>query len=136
MHNLLIVDDMDDMRKFLTDTLGSLFQVKIHEAVSGVEAFDLLRLVEIDFVVSDLYMTNGDGVWLLNQMRRQDMRIPVILFSSTPEELLAEIPLTYPLKAAVNKFRFANLVENLEIFGLSRKESRLGAFFDKKCSPG
>ncbi len=79
---LLVVEDTEELRRFLTDNLASNFTVV--GASDGVEALAQLKENEFDIVVSDIYMPNMDGFELLKSVRNDNMlcHIPFVLLSA------------------------------------------------------
>lgn len=79
-HSILIVDDDPDSRAMLTRILkGCGFS--ICQSENGECAIRLLDYQNVDLIISDIQMPNGDGFWLLNQIRRSGNQTPVILIS-------------------------------------------------------
>ncbi len=78
--NLLIVDDDPN-------TLASLsraFRLAGHEATvcdNADRALALVREQRFDLVLSDVVMPNHDGLWFLEELRRQGVRTPVVMIS-------------------------------------------------------
>lgn len=78
---LLIVDDEPDLRELIEADFQRKGYV-VHGAASGFEAWDKLRTLEVDAVLSDVRMANGDGIALLRKIREEYPRsIPVILMT-------------------------------------------------------
>ena len=80
MSNLvLIVDDDDDVGVMLSVFL-ELAGIKSIEAKSGNEALEILKHnKDINFVISDVRMANGSGVYLLEELRKLDPILPHIV---------------------------------------------------------
>jgi len=76
----LVVDDSAQVRKMLTSALGRQ-GIRTLEAGSGVEALELARTSEIDFVVTDLEMPGMDGIELCRQLRRLTVTstVPIVV---------------------------------------------------------
>ena len=80
--SLLIVEDNDDFRHFLVDSLKSLYTV--FEAANGQQALNVLATNDIQMVISDVRMPVMDGLELCNKIKG-DIRyshIPVILLTA------------------------------------------------------
>ena len=79
---ILVVDDSQDMRHFLTNILSKEYHVEA--AVDGEEAERIIRTKPIDLVVSDLMMPNVDGLELTQFIKKNpDFNfIPVILLTA------------------------------------------------------
>ncbi len=86
---LLIVDDDPDLRS----TLILEFKKRgctIFEAGSGHEAIDVIRNHAIDLVLSDVRMPNGNGVELLENIRKIHPKIPAVLLLTGFADLTQE----------------------------------------------
>ncbi len=83
MKRLLIVDDEINMQK----VLQMLFKREHYEVVTasnGKEAFDLVKKARNPFnlIVSDLKMSELDGIGLLKKLKESGMDIPLILITA------------------------------------------------------
>ena len=79
---ILVVDDNEDMRSFLSNILGSDY--RIIKAADGKEALATIEKDMPDVVITDLMMPNMDGLELTAHIKRsQDLsHIPVILLTA------------------------------------------------------
>jgi signal transduction histidine kinase len=88
---LLVVDDEESLRI----TTAAIFENEgyvVHTASSGDEAIDLMNKEDYDLVLTDLHMEGGDGLSVLNQIRRQaPLTISVVLtgFASVESAIAA-----------------------------------------------
>jgi len=88
---LLVVDDEESLRI----TTAAIFENEgyvVDTASSGDEAIDLLSQKEYDLVLTDLHMEGGDGLSVLNRIRRQaPLTISVVLtgFASVESAIAA-----------------------------------------------
>src|SRR6185369_6345719 len=88
---LLVVDDEESLRittAAIFENEGSL----VHTASSGDEAIDLMNTEDYDLVLTDLHMEGGDGLSVLNQIRRNaPLTISVVLtgFASVESAIAA-----------------------------------------------
>jgi len=88
--NILLVDDEPDFRKALEFSFKRA-GYKTFLAGSGNEAFDFICANKnIDVVVSDIRMANGDGVQLLERLRERFSETPVVLLITGFSELTTE----------------------------------------------
>lgn len=77
-YNILVVDDDVVLR----DTIVFDFKrkgFKVFAAENGTNAFDIVKSQNIDLVLSDIRMPNGDGIELLEKTRVRDPKIPIII---------------------------------------------------------
>ena len=79
---ILVVDDSQDMRQFLTNILSKDYNIET--AADGEEAEQIIRTKPIDLVVTDLMMPKVDGLELTKFIKRNpDLDyIPVILLTA------------------------------------------------------
>jgi signal transduction histidine kinase len=88
---LLVVDDEESLRI----TTAAIFEKEgyiVDTASSGDEAINLLSKADYDLVLTDLHMEGGDGLSLLNQIRRHaPLTISVVLtgFASVESAIAA-----------------------------------------------
>lgn len=79
---ILIVDDNDDFRLFMKDSLKADYQIK--EAPDGAKAWELIPTLQPDIIVSDVMMPEMDGNELC-RLVKNDIRtshIPFILLTA------------------------------------------------------
>lgn len=79
---VLIVEDNDQLRVFVTDNLSDSFNVL--SASNGVEAFAVLENSNVDIIISDIMMPDMDGIELCRAVRSNPTfsHLPVILLSA------------------------------------------------------
>ncbi len=78
---VLVVEDDQDLREALTDTL-ELAGCAVVQADSGESALALLPDHYVDMVISDVNMGGMDGLELLKQLRRHYPQLPVLLITA------------------------------------------------------
>jgi two-component system sensor histidine kinase/response regulator len=85
--SVLVVDDIEPMRKVTAAQLGALGIRPVQLAASGAEALKLLRLQKIDLVLSDWNMPGMNGIELLGAMRADPglERIPFVMITAEAE---------------------------------------------------
>jgi uncharacterized protein (TIGR02266 family) len=79
--NILLVDDEPDFR----DALASAFKRRGYQvmvASTGKEAFEMIQANSIDVVISDIRMPDGNGVELLDRIRKERIDTPIVLLMS------------------------------------------------------
>lgn len=80
--SILIVDDMKDMRKFLNRLISRAMAVTLYSAADGQSALDILAEREISVVLVDIRMPKMDGLALLNEIKRRDPAVIVIMMTA------------------------------------------------------
>ncbi|MFL6659809.1 MAG: response regulator [Massilia sp.] len=85
--SVLVVDDVEPMRKVTAAQLAALGIGPVHLAASGSEAMKLLRAQKIDLVLSDWNMPGMSGIELLAAMRAEPAfeRIPFVMITAEAE---------------------------------------------------
>ena len=79
---VLIVDDDEDMRRYLNNLLESFFRTRMAE--DGVDALRIAEDEPIDLIISDVMMSMLDGFELTKRIRKnpKTSSIPIILLSA------------------------------------------------------
>lgn len=118
--NILIVEDNDDMRRYLRTLLAARFYVL--EASDGQSGLRLARESVPDLIVSDVMMPVMDGLQLCKHLKEDFItsHIPVILLTARSEEHQqmegyesgADAYLTKPFSADLLVSRIYNLLAN------------------------
>src|SRR5215213_7138548 len=88
---LLVVDDEESLR-ITTAAIREKEGYTVHTASSGDEAIALMDGIDYDLVLTDLHMEGGDGLSVLNQIRRHSpLTISVVLtgFASVESAIAA-----------------------------------------------
>ena len=120
---LLVVDDDDAHRNMLKLMLQS-WNYKIHEAHDGTEAVNFVRENNnIDLVLTDVRMTQMDGITALTQIHAWNPALPVILMTaySSVEKAVEAIKfgaysfITKPLDFEVLKTTLHNALEHTRL---------------------
>lgn len=87
--SVLLVDDIADMRELIAAELEEL-GVHVFHASNGEEAFRIYSSHQIDFIVTDVNMPNGNGVYLIRKINNQKLQLPPTVmmtgFSTLTEE--------------------------------------------------
>ena len=87
---ILIADDHPIFRAGLKEILGKDKEVKsIGEAENGRQALDLARKQRWDILLLDITMPGNGGLEVLQELRREQPKLPVLILSAHPEDQLA-----------------------------------------------
>lgn len=86
----LIVDDSSVMRKIVERALrqAGLDPLVVHEAGSGFEGIDVLKVKQVDLILSDINMPAMDGLEFLRQIQLQNLApgVPVVMITTESSE--------------------------------------------------
>ncbi|MFA5903873.1 MAG: response regulator [Desulfobacula sp.] len=111
---ILIVDDSVTTRT-LEKTILESQGYKVHLAVDGMNALDLLKTLKIDLVVTDLQMPKMDGFELIEEMKKSEQLkdMPVIIVTSMTKQEDRDRGLNLGADAYIVKQKFdqKNLLE-------------------------
>lgn len=77
----LVVDDMRSVRETVCQILEE-GGFKTAQAHCSAEALKMMESSTYQLVVTDLKMPGGDGIGLMEEMKRRDIRSPVIVLTS------------------------------------------------------
>lgn len=117
---VLVVEDNKDLRTFISDVLSEDYTV--HMAVNGQEAYDKVRFLSPDIVVSDVMMPKMRGDELCRNLKSEveTSHIPVILLTALVDRdsvvaglsTMADAYLTKPFNTEVLKALINNVIAN------------------------
>lgn len=120
---VLVVEDNDDLLKFLKSTLGNYF--KVYTATDGEEAWKFIEKQIPDLIVSDVMMPRMDGFELCRLIKStyETSHIPVVLLTALSEKtdqlqglgLGADDYLTKPFDMNLLIRRISSIIRNREI---------------------
>jgi len=83
MHNILIIDDEEDILDVLSDVITSWGYLPII-ARDGEDALEKFKEVPVDLVLSDIRMPKIDGLSLLERIKKASPNTIVILLTGHP----------------------------------------------------
>lgn len=119
---VLLVEDNDELLAFMKRSLSRDFEV--FTATDGAEAWEFVRTLLPDLVVSDIMMPRMDGFELCSQMKStwETSHIPLILLTALSEKteqmrglgLGADDYLTKPFDTSLLTGRIRSLIRNRE----------------------
>jgi DNA-binding NarL/FixJ family response regulator len=90
MLNILIVDDHAVVRAGLKQILAETADMKAAgEAAAGSEALAMVRGGSFDLVLLDIALPDMNGLEVLKEMLRENMKLPIMMLSMYPEEQYA-----------------------------------------------
>ena len=86
---VLVVDDEREVAALLRDALEA-FGYSVKVAVSGREALGLFSVYQPDVVLLDIQMPGVPGQTVLEQIKRREPTVPVIMVTANRDEVLAK----------------------------------------------
>lgn len=80
--SLLLVEDNIDLLEYLSSSLGDTYN--ICQATDGRQALDMMKVTDIDLIVSDVMMEGMDGMTLCKEVKShiETSHIPLILLTA------------------------------------------------------
>lgn len=131
LSTVLIVDDNDDMRRYLRTLLADRFYVL--EAPDGQSGLKLARESVPDIVVSDVMMPVMDGLQLCRCLKEDAItsHVPVILLTARSEKNQQIEGLEHGADAYLTKPFYADLLV-ARIYNLLNSRKQLRQLFDAK----
>uniref|UniRef100_A0A7V6CDC4 Sigma-54-dependent Fis family transcriptional regulator n=1 Tax=Thermodesulfobacterium geofontis TaxID=1295609 RepID=A0A7V6CDC4_9BACT len=79
---ILIIDDEPDMLKLLSMILREKTPYEVSTTNNPIEAVELVKKGEFDLIITDLKMPGLDGLQLLEEAKKKDEDIPVIIITA------------------------------------------------------
>ncbi|MDF1500416.1 MAG: response regulator [Anaerolineales bacterium] len=85
---ILVVEDNEDIREFIEESLLSPAGYQVHSVKHGIQAVEYLEQHDPDLVITDYHMPQLNGLELLQRIQQRTPGLPVIMMSSERSELL------------------------------------------------
>src|SRR5919205_768533 len=89
MSEILIVDDHPIVRRGLKAILEEESNFSVREAINAREALNQIKKHRFDLVIVDLDLPGLSGMELLNKIKQQHNKLPVLILSVYPEDQIA-----------------------------------------------
>ena len=120
----LIVDNFSNMREIIRNLLKEIGFVNIDEAEDGAAALRKLQDGDFDFIVSNWYMPNMDGLTMLQNIRATETlkKIPILMVTAEAKkkQILAAAQagangyLVRPFSAEILREKLNRIFKNIE----------------------
>src|SRR5262245_13789668 len=112
MLKILIADDHSIVRKGIRQIISDAFRDPIlDEAEDTRSLYRKMMASDGDLVISDLNMPGSSIFNLIRELKLKKPELPVIIFSSQPDDQYAEQLLKLGITAYVNKYEPDKLVQ-------------------------
>ncbi|MGD8621002.1 MAG: ATP-binding protein [Anaerolineales bacterium] len=85
---ILVVEDNDDIREFIEESLLDPSGYRVKSVQHGLEALDVLASTTPDLVITDYHMPKLNGLELLQHIQQRIPGLPVIMMSSEHSNML------------------------------------------------
>lgn len=97
MNYILVVDDEADIRDIYEMILARAFPLDVISAENGKKALDIIKEKgRPEIIISDLNMPNGDGYFLYQSLKENDINVPFVICSTdSPAVLKKRFPDIY-----------------------------------------
>ncbi len=102
MANILIIEDSSFQRNLLSRMVAGAGHA-VTEATNGKEGLDRIILAYPDLVLCDLLMPEMGGLELLEQLKEQDINVPVIIVTANIQESVRTQCMDLGIRAFLNK---------------------------------
>jgi two-component system NtrC family sensor kinase len=86
---ILLVDDSEDIRRFLAESILSPEGYSVRTAGDGQAGLDLAREIQPDLLITDHQMPRLTGIELISRLREEMPLVPVILITGEGSEAVA-----------------------------------------------
>lgn len=122
---VLIVDDDENIREIIVESLEQ-HKVNVLSAKSGLEAMFMIKKYPVDLVLTDLRMSEVDGLKLSQMISEQNSEIQIILMSGTILELPKEVQKKFNIHSLVCKpFNIHELSQSVSSIATKHKNGTL-----------
>ncbi len=138
---ILVVDDESDLVRGLQRTIAMEIDCRVLIADSGEQALDILSREAVDVVLADILMPRMDGLTLLDEIKRRDPAVTVVIMTAyaTIEKAVEAIKKgAYDLiQKPIDETRLFHLLrKGLELNRLVRENARLSEEVGRKRTLG
>ena len=100
--SILVVDDNPDMANVMADILDAK-GFKVHAAVSGAEALEIMRDHPVDILLTDVKMSGMNGLELYRETRKPYPRLITIFMTAYSADDLIQQGMKEGIKTVLTK---------------------------------
>ncbi|MFB2800646.1 ATP-binding response regulator [Shewanella seohaensis] len=122
----LIVEDMDALRKIMAEQLRQLGFGQVLQADCGRQALDVLQRHQVELLLLDWSMPDGDGQELLESLRQQEKwrDLPIILVTANAHRGLVDVAMKYHVADIIAKPFNSKTLQGRVLQALTRRHKR------------
>ena len=97
MYQIMIVDDESLVRKGIIESINidNMGIKTVYEASGGMEALEMMDANHIDLIITDIKMPEMDGITFIQEIRKRNKDIPVIVVSGYSDFLYLQSAIRY-----------------------------------------
>lgn len=103
MKSVLLVEDNDFIRKMYLLKLGKAQDFEVLEAADGLSALQVLEQKKPDLMLLDIMMPNMSGLEVLEEMKKKNIAVSVIILSNVMSTETRETAQKYGVKDYIIK---------------------------------
>jgi CheY-like chemotaxis protein len=100
--SILVVDDNPSLANILADIL-ELKGYKVHSAISGAEALEILRDHPVDIMLTDVKMPDMNGVFLYRETRKTHPKLTTFLMTAYAADDLIQQGMKEGIRTVLSK---------------------------------
>lgn len=108
---IVLVDDSPLIRDYLDTTLARVQGCTVvGMAADGLEAVEVIRELRPHVVVLDIMMPHRNGIDVLREIRKEDAKTVIIMFTADPSVVLEDICLKEGANHYLSKWKAVDLI--------------------------
>jgi DNA-binding response OmpR family regulator len=121
---VLIAEDHTETRELLVDILSDIF-AEVISVKNGLECLDEVEYSKPDILVTDIRMPKFDGISSIEEIRKYNYSLPIIIISSFSDEEYLLKALNYNIQGYLLKPLDIDILENalVKIYNLKNSNS-------------
>jgi CheY-like chemotaxis protein len=118
MKKILMVDDNHEFRFCLHSLIKENSNVVVYEFESGYSAIEFLKVFDVDLIICDFNMPQGNGFEVLNYLTQQKKNIPFFLCTS---DYIHQSSISYSPFQLFDKLEIKKLIQEIHNLGVLEK---------------
>ena len=97
--DILVINDDPKVTWILEEGIGDDYSFR--SSIDGVEGLNAIRSKPPDLVLLNIKMPRASGMWVLHEMRRLKIDLPVVIMSGFPCDYVLDITAGYRIDAFI-----------------------------------